>query len=69
MAGVHAARHSGSTGGRRASTSRRFHRQRISCALGKGLAFELRHGMRVLRARGVAPQGWDNTRKIGSYRV
>ena len=54
MAGVHAARHSGSAGGRRASTFRRFHRQRISCALAKGLAFELRHGMRVLRARGTA---------------
>eukprot|EP00966_Prymnesium_polylepis_P318284 7351595-Prymnesium_polylepis.1 len=38
MAGVHAARHSGSAGDRRASTSRRFHRQRISCAMAKGLA-------------------------------
>ena len=53
MAGVHAARHSGSAGGRRASTFRRFHRQRISCALAKGLAFELRHGMRVLRTRAI----------------
>eukprot|EP00966_Prymnesium_polylepis_P191782 4444612-Prymnesium_polylepis.2 len=52
--GVHAARHSGSTGSRRASTFRRFHRQRTSCALAKGLTFELRHGMRVLRAHGTA---------------
>ena len=54
MAGVYAARQAGSAGGRRARTFRSFHRQRISCALAKGLAFELRHGMRVLRARGVA---------------
>ena len=54
MAGVYAARQAGSAGGRRARTFRSFHRQRISCAVAKGLAFELRHGMRVLRARGVA---------------
>jgi hypothetical protein len=53
MAGVYAARQAGSAGGRRARTFRSFHRQSISCALAKGLAFELRHGMRVLRARGV----------------
>jgi hypothetical protein len=51
MAGVYATRLAGSAGGRRAGTFRRFHRQRISCALAKGLAFELRHGARVLRAR------------------
>ena len=54
LAGVSAARQAGSAGGRRARTFRSFHRQRISCAVAKGLAFELRHGMRVLRARGVA---------------
>eukprot|EP00966_Prymnesium_polylepis_P266232 6149914-Prymnesium_polylepis.1 len=51
MAGVYAARKAGSAGGRRVRTFCSFHRQRISCALA---AFELRHGMRVLRARGVA---------------
>ena len=51
---MYAARQAGSAGGRRARTFRSFHRPRISCAVAKGLAFELRHGMRVLRARGVA---------------
>ena len=54
MAGVYAARQAGSAGGRGARTSRSFHRQRSSCAVAMGLAFELRPGMRVLRARGVA---------------
>ena len=50
MTGVYATRLADSAGGRRASTFRRFHRQRIASALTKRLAFELRHGARVLRA-------------------
>ena len=57
MAGVYAARQAGSAGGRRARTFRSFHTasaSRVPWPSAKGLAFELRHGMRVLRARGVA---------------
>ena len=62
MAGVYAARQAGSAGGRRARTFRSFHRQRISCAVAKGLAFELR------RRHAGPPRAWRRRRQRVSAR-
>eukprot|EP00966_Prymnesium_polylepis_P025748 593683-Prymnesium_polylepis.1 len=63
MVGVYAARQAGSAGGRRARTFRSFHHQRISSALAKGLAFELRHG------NAGPPRAWRRRRLRVSART
>ena len=54
FAQAHATRLAGSASDRRAREFKAFHRQRISCALARGLAFELQRGASILRARASA---------------
>ena len=51
MAATYGARLDGEAHGPRMRSFRSFHLARISCAVARGVAFELRRGARILSAR------------------
>ena len=54
FAAAYAARLDGDEDGPRRRTFRAFHRARISAAVARGMAFELRRGARIIHARARA---------------